>query len=208
MKTLIAIPCGDFCHTDFLRALLSLEVTGQIQYTFAQGSLIYDARNQLAGVAMDGGFDRLLWLDSDIVFPPDLLRVFNADLDEGRDIVAGLYVSRKKPITPVVYERCYYTQEDRWPTPHVDAFKAWPNEPFKCAAFGFGAVLMKTELLRKVHERFSLPFTPTAGFGEDISFCLRASELGAELWCDPRVPLAHIGLAAYTPGMLTKEATA
>ena len=40
MRTLIAIPCMDYCHTDFLRALLSLEISGEVQYTFAQSSLI------------------------------------------------------------------------------------------------------------------------------------------------------------------------
>ena len=48
MKTLIAIPCMDMIHADFVRSLLSMEINGQAQYTFAQSSLIYDARNQLA----------------------------------------------------------------------------------------------------------------------------------------------------------------
>lgn len=60
MRTLIAIPCGDSCPTDFLRSLLSLEIVGEAQFTFAQGSLVYDARNKLCSIALDGGFDRVL----------------------------------------------------------------------------------------------------------------------------------------------------
>ena len=103
MKTLIAIPCGDSCPTDFLRSLLSLEIVGEAQFTFAQGSLVYDARNKLCSIALDGGFDRVLWLDSDMVFPRDLMRRFSAHLDAGKEMVCGAYASRKPPIQPVVY---------------------------------------------------------------------------------------------------------
>ena len=30
-------------------------------------------------------------------------------------------------------------------------------------------------------------------FGEDISFCIRARELGYKLICDPRIKVSHIG---------------
>lgn len=200
MKTLIAIPCGDFCHTDFLRALLSLEVSGEIQYTFAQGSLIYDARNQLAEVAINGGFDRVLWLDSDMIFPPDTLKRLNKDLDEGREIVSGLYVSRKAPIRPVVYSALYVDKN----APHAKPVDEWGEELFRCAGFGFGTVLMETALLKRVRDAYGQPFTPAGGFGEDLSFCLRAKEAGAELWCDPGIPLNHLGIAVYSSEMLRR----
>ena len=105
MKTLIAIPCLDMVHTEFLRSLLGLELSGEVQYTFAQNTLIYDGRNQLAGVAMDGGFDAVLWLDSDMAVPGDLLKRMLAHFEEGREMVTGLYFTRKAPIAPVIYRR-------------------------------------------------------------------------------------------------------
>ena len=39
---------------------------------------------------------------------------------------------------------------------------------------------------------------PQAGFGEDIAFCMRAKELGAELWCDSTIKCGHVGMAVYT----------
>ena len=86
MKTLIAIPCMDMIHADFVRALLSLEIFGEVQYTFAQSSLIYDARNQLAEIAVKGGFDRVLWLDSDMQFPASTFRRLHEHLDLGAEI--------------------------------------------------------------------------------------------------------------------------
>ena len=55
----------DSCPTDFLRSLLGLEIVGTAQFTFAQGSLIYDSRNKLCSIALENDFDRVLWLDGD-----------------------------------------------------------------------------------------------------------------------------------------------
>lgn len=198
MKTLIAIPCGDSCPTDFLRSLLSLEIVGEAQFTFAQGSLVYDARNKLCSIALDGGFDRVLWLDSDMVFPRDLMRRFSAHLDAGKEIVCGAYASRKPPIQPVVYEDFGFHDAEPWPEPYTTPVKQpLPSEMFSVAGCGFGAVMVTVDLIRRVRDQFGLPFSPAAGFGEDLSFCLRAREAGAEIWCDPGVELGHIGVAYY-----------
>lgn len=200
MKTLIAIPCGDMCSTDFLRALLSMEIVGEAQFTFAQSSLIYDARNNLADVAINENFDRVLWLDSDMVFPADLMKRFSADLDEGMEMVTGVYVSRKAPIAPVLYETLEIKREGdkKWVTPIHIRCKTIYAEPFEVAGCGFGAVMMTVDLLRRVKEQLGLPFTPAVGFGEDLSFCLRAREVGAKIICDPRPQLAHVGLRYFT----------
>lgn len=198
MKTLIAIPCGDTCPTDFLRSLLSLEIVGEAQYTFAQGSLVYDARNKLCSIAMDGGFDRVLWLDSDMVFPRDLMRRFSDHLDAGKEMVCGAYASRKPPIQPVVYEDFGFRDAQPWPEPYTTPVQEpLPAEMFRVAGCGFGAVMLTVDLLRRVYSKFGLPFSPAVGFGEDLSFCIRAKEVGAEIWCDPGVELGHIGVAYY-----------
>lgn len=198
MKTLIAIPCGDSCPTDFLRSLLSLEIVGEAQFTFAQGSLVYDARNKLCSIALDDGFDRVLWLDSDMVFPRDLMRRFSAHLDAGKEMVCGAYASRKAPIQPVVYGDFGFHDAKPWPEPYTTPVQQpLPAEIFRVAGCGFGAVMVTVDLIRRVRDQFGLPFSPAAGFGEDLSFCLRAREVGAEIWCDPGVELGHIGVAYY-----------
>ena len=200
MKTLIAIPCGDFCHTDFLRALLGLEIIGEAQFTFAQGSLVYDARNKLCDIAMEGGFDRVLWLDSDMSFPRDLLRRLSAHIDDGAEIVTGLCVTRKDPIQTTVYSDIGMRQDpgEKYPTPYRTPVQNIPDAPFAVAACGMAAVLMTTDLIRRVHEQFGLPFSPIAGFGEDLSFCIRARELGAKILCEPGPEIGHVGMHTYT----------
>ena len=105
MRTFIAIPCMDMVHTDFFRSCVGLEVSGEVQWTTAQNSLIYDARNKLVEMAIDGDFDRILWLDSDMIFDRYLFRRLSEHLDQGREMISGLYFSKKPPIHPVIYSR-------------------------------------------------------------------------------------------------------
>ena len=184
MRTLIAVPAMDMLSTDFCRSCVGLQLSGEVQWTFSQGSLVYDGRNLLSETAIRDGFDRVLWLDSDMVFDPFLFRRLSEHLDLGREMITGIYVSRKAPIRPVLY-------------------RSIRRDP---AENGFGAVMMTTELLRAVRDRFGLPFSPMPGFGEDLSFCLRVEELGREIWCDSSIRLGHAGSAVFTEEMLGQSA--
>lgn len=195
MKTLIAIPCGDMCHTAFLRSLVGMEVRGDVQYAFAQGSLIYDARNQLAQMAVEGEFDRVLWLDSDMEFPRETFERLSALL-ETRRMVSALYFTRRKPITPVAYSRMYWQNENGIQVPRADAITEWGKDLFKAQAVGLGVCMMETSLLKEV-KRLGLPFSPVYGFGEDLSFCQRVNALGVDIWVDPTLRIGHIGQTAF-----------
>lgn len=201
MKTFVAIPCMDMVNTSFVRSLIGMRLTegDSFNYCFSQASLVYDSRNKLANMAIEGGYDRVLWLDSDMVFQADLLERLGADLDEGRDLVSGLYFTRKPPIRPAVYQRLgmYPRPVDGATVPTAEPVAELPEEIFEAEGIGFGAVLMSVKLLKDVADRFGLPFSPILGFGEDFSFCLRARELGAHLWCDPRVVLQHEGMHLF-----------
>ena len=200
MKTLIAIPCMDMLHADFVRSLLGLEIIGEVQYTFAQSSLIYDARNQLASVVLDGGFDRVLWLDSDMLFPSWTFRRLTEHLDAGKECVSGLYFGRRPPFGPIIYKDLRLEDVgEKWPMPRADAYEDFPEETiFPVRAFGFGCCMMTAALLRRVFDGCGSPFAPIAGYGEDLSFCIRAGDLGATLWCDSALKLGHVGVMTYT----------
>ena len=106
MRTLIAIPCLDMVHTLFFASMLSLRKPEGTEVAIASCSLVYESRHTLALKAINEGFDRVLWLDSDMTFDPDMLERFSADLDQGLDFVCGLFFTRKNPIKPCVYEVC------------------------------------------------------------------------------------------------------
>lgn len=198
MKTLIAIPCMDTVHTLFFDAMLRLRFPADTQVVTSKSSLIYDARNMLARLAVEQDFDRVLWLDSDITFEPDLVERLSAAMDEGREFVTGLYFTRRAPIKPCVYEHCgMIVGSGGRPRPIADSFTDIPEHVFQVAAAGFGGCMVSVDLIRRIAEKYGLPFSPITGFGEDLSFCLRATELGVPLWCDPSIRLGHVGQVIF-----------
>ena len=200
MKTMVAIPCMDMINTQFMQSVLNLGFFGECQLALASGSLVYDARNQLAEKAVDEGFDRVLWLDSDMTFQPDMFKRFHEDLDEGRDFVSGLYVKRKVPIEPVIYSKCEETKNEQGRNvPVIESYKDYPRDSiFDIQACGFGAVMMNTSVIKTVMDHYGLPFYPAGGFGEDLIFCYRARMQRIPIYCDSRIKCGHIGYYTFT----------
>ena len=199
MKTLVAVPCMDMVQTSFMNSLLRLMSVDETQISFRVSSLVYDSRNLLAGEAVSQGYDRILFLDSDMVFQPDLLVRLSKDLDEGRDYVCGLFFRRKPPYKPVIYKDLHYHRDGLKLDMKLEPFLDYPqNEIFEVAGSGFGAVMMTTELVNKVGDKFGYPFSPEMGFGEDLSFCWRVKQLGIPMYCDSSVKVGHVGMGTIS----------
>lgn len=200
MKTLIAIPCMDMIHTGFARSLLSMDKPGEVVCVLVQNTLIYNARNLIAQKAIEEGFDRVLWLDSDMVIPEDAMTILSDDMDKGMDFVSGLYFKRKPPYTPVIYNDVDWKVNDDGTVevkavPFEDYLK---NQIFLIDGSGFGCCMTSISLLKDMVEKFGAPFTPLMGMGEDLAFCWRMGKAGYNLFCDSRVKCGHIGQYVYS----------
>lgn len=198
-KILIAVPCMDMVSARFAQSLTTLKKVGQCTVSFLIGSLVYDSRNKLAGLAMQMEADYIMWFDSDMVFQPDTLERMMDVMDKNPDIdiLSGLYVRRGAPFTPVIFSKLEVNEhgELEW-----DDVVNIPDEPFEVAGCGFGCVLMKTDCLYEIasKENGGMWFTPIAGAGEDCAFCIRARESGYKIWCDPKIELGHMAYAPVT----------
>lgn len=199
MKTLIAVPCMDMIQTSFVKSLFGLISTGETKLSFRVSSLVYDSRNTLAGEAITQGYDRILFLDSDMAFQPDLFIKLSKDMDEGREYVTGLCFKRKPPFTPVIYKELAYKCEGLNPEMKLESYLDYPkDEIFEIAGSGCAAVMMTTDLINRVGAKFGYPFSPLMGFGEDVSFCWRVQQLGVPMFCDSRIKVGHVGLCTIT----------
>lgn len=205
-KTMIAIPCMDTVPTVFLERMLGLARPTSTLVVTARNSLVYDARNLLGETAIKHGYERILFIDSDMVFDMDLLIKLSADLDEGRRFVTALCFTRKNPILPCIYSETGYRKtgditsdgQERWET-FLNCMDNYPKDSiFPIKACGLAACMIETSVIQEVYARFGSPFSPVAGFGEDLSFCRRCDELGIEMWCDSRIKVGHIAQKVVT----------
>lgn len=200
MKTLIAIPCMDMLPADFLRSLLQMQIIGEVDYDIVTSSLIYDARNQILQRSMSGGYDFILWFDSDMQIPYDAMWKMKIGLEEGYDMISGLYFQRKPLYRPTIYSRCELVRlEGGKLDPVAECFENYPRGTrFDIEACGFGCVMMTMDLVRKVTDKYGkMPFMPVGGFGEDLSFCMRVRKAGGRIGCDSSILAGHVGRMVF-----------
>lgn len=193
MKTLICVPCMDMVHTSFMRSLLSLRPVGDVRFGITRSTLIYDARNLLADQAVKEGYDFTLWLDSDMTFEPDIMERLFARMEEGHDLVSGLYFTRRTPFRPVLFDQCRVFEKDGVQGSTLVWYDNYAEDSvFKIEACGFGGVMVRVDLLKRIKDAFGTPFSPLFALGEDLSFAIRANALGADMVCDSSIKLGHV----------------
>lgn len=192
---LILTPCGGYENS----VKFTKSVVNMIAYSWMQGLRIYQmgitermvvdwARNDLARKAKDHvneftgeKFTHILWLDDDHVFEADLACVLAR---HDKEMVSALYYARVGKTLPVVYVK----------DESGDAYKHFPltQAPgclFQCDAVGFGAMLMRRDVLDRVPQPW---FTIDYKAGEDIAFCVSVRKQGIKIWCDGQYSLGHI----------------
>ena len=199
-KVFIAVPMMYKVDSQFMTSMMGLETNGIAKLGVHVGSLVYSARNDLTVQALDGGYEYILWLDSDMVFDSDLLMRLMDDMSYGYEYVSGLCFRKKFPTEPVIAKKLWWKQDENGIDHGAEVYLDYPeNEVFEVAGSGFGCVMMKTQLALEVAERFRMsPFLPLPQMGEDYSFCWRLGRLGKKMYCDSSVKLGHVGSYIFT----------
>lgn len=191
MKLLIAVPSLDMVHVKFVASLTALvqrlDRDGvDVDVKFMTGTLVYIARDRLAAHAIINNYSHVLWLDADMVFDDELLY----DLQFAhQDFVSGIARSRRPP-----YSSCLFSSLSM-----LTRVEEYPRDTFQVDGCGFACVLIKTELLKAVKDKYGSCFLPMAQYGEDLAFCYRATQLGYKIYGEPAARLGHIGSLVIYP---------
>ena len=198
-KTLIAVPAHEMVHARFAEALMNLDKPAGTGFAMITNTLIYTARNLIAQNAVNAGFDQVLWIDSDMIFPSDTLIRLSADIDEGRDIVSALCFTRRENSVPCIQsDLTWEVKPDGWVNTNADIYLDYPRDQvFEVAGCGFGCVMTSAALLKKMIDKYGAPFYPLMGMGEDTTFCFRARQDGEKIYCDSRIKIGHIGSKVF-----------
>lgn len=159
-----------------------------------EGSLVPWAREDIFKIALDQGCSHLLFCDTDMKFPSHTIRQM---LELKKDIIGTWSFKRKLPQEPTVHVREESPDNYIWRNALPEER---PTDPFckmagRLIAVGTGLMLIDLGKLASLEvPRFRADY---GGPGEDLYFCNTAIKAGFEVWCDPRIPVKHIGDYEY-----------
>ena len=193
-KVAICVPSGDMVHKGFAMSLAAMAYTSAktnahpaipIAIIGTEGSLIVRNRNTAVDEAIKQGVDYVLFLDSDLQFPPGTLRML---LAHERDIVGATYIQREEPHRLLGK----WKPDTLLTTDSLNEVDALPG----------GCILINVKVFKDmVKPYFRTPAFEANGVdpewiqGEDYYFCEQAKKLGFKIWLDAElsVALGHIG---------------
>lgn len=199
-RVAVCIPCGDqvmslwaFDYARMMGHTIRHRPEINMVELFTRGSLVPKQREMLAFDALETGYTHLLWLDTDMLFPPDtLLRL----LDRHHRIVGANYVERRPPYVPNAFPNLQ--------TPNVRLFTE-PEDTglVEVEALGFGCILIEADVFRHLPRPwFAAAWVAQIQefMGEDVYFCNKAREHGERVWLDHDLSqqIGHIGYHPFT----------
>jgi len=199
-KVLIAVPVDSVVaassYQNHLEYMFRLgKKVRDLPYDFSigiiEGCFTPVARERICETAVQAGMDFVFMFDDDMILPMDCVeKLLRHDLD----IVAALAFMKRPPHHPVIFSQRRGFENGKMYF-STDTIQNYPkNSLFECDAVGFGAVLIKVDLLKKMPTPW---FQSTCGTGEDLLFCFNAKQhANAPTYVDTSVKAGH--LAART----------
>lgn len=196
----------------------------KVEPRFSEGTYLSDQRNELSFLAKKTESD-LLFIDSDMIFKPQEIDYILEAMDSNPDIniIGGLYFARREPHFPISMKLLSDKElkeasknDDRITIEDKEYFFKMnlheiPDIPYTIKeglGVGTGFLYVKNYILQEMWKKENIrkhgkPFSyyhMSNGdeIKEDLAFCLRANKMGFQVWCDPRVELAHLGKLKIT----------
>jgi hypothetical protein len=196
IKLSILVPTRDMVHSHFAYSLSQLikittEAGIDTYLYFDSSTILLNQREKLIEEAIKVESDYVLWLDSDMMFPSNVvLRL----LSHNKDIVACNYMKRSIPMKTVAY-----TDLNNW--------DSWvPLEPkeelVKVQGVGMGCMLMKTKVFQdliKPYFEFRYKEDTQDWFGEDFILLDKLQKNNYEIYIDTilSMDIKHMGIYAF-----------
>lgn len=161
-----------------------------------RGFTIAENRNYCVIQAQKNNSDYLFFVDDDMTFPKDTLQRL---LNNHREIVGVNSYSRCLPLSSTVG-----MMDRNGKYMHPDRYSAFemkiPDTLFEAYFVGTGVLLIDMgvfKVLKAPYFAFSVDKNGQVKNGEDGTFCDKARKVGFKVWCDPTIPIGHLGEMEY-----------
>ena len=186
-KILIAIPTFENIMPETFKSIYDLDPCGnELSFEFVKGYDCARARNDIVQKAMDGGFDYIFMVDSDMIIPQDALQRL---LEYPTEICLGLCPRKNtKDGTTCIYKFGQINYNDAY------TYHDLPEEPRVLVhGGGMACALIKVDVFKDLQYPYFKYVTYDNGseLSEDLYFCSQAKANGYNIFVDTRVRCGH-----------------
>ena len=190
MRILIAVPTFETISTETYKSIWDMDKAGcQADFEAVKGYDCARARNRMAKIAIDGKYDLILMVDSDIVVPEDALVKM---MEHPADMVLGCYPHGHKgdqEHLAELFRLGQYNFAERIPYSELTG-----QDRIRVKGGGLGCALISVSAL----DQLSAPqfkyvtYDNGSALSEDLFFCLKMFNAGKTIEADPRVKCGHV----------------
>ena len=186
MSVLIAVPTFETIAPECFRAIYNLQ-GNDLTFDFVKGYDCAKARNEIVRKTLEGGFDYVLMVDSDVVIPSNAITHM---LESPVDVCFGVYARKTKTGETELFKDGTFDYINRYTFKELAEMD---TDRIRVKGARFGCALVK----REVFERLEYPWFEFHSWenntflSEDLSFCTKASVF-YPLYADIRVKCGHI----------------
>ncbi len=158
----------------------------------------YVARNRNASVqtAIEKEASHIIFIDNDQTFRPSAIQRL---LDHDKDIACAPYNARPGPGRPLTSVVKLLDDKGELETDGSMKEIDMPAGLFKVGGSGTGFMMIKTSIFEKLDKPYFVAWEDENGehHTEDIDFCIKARKAGFDVWCNPTIPIGHIGTQEF-----------
>lgn len=192
-KIFFAIPTGRMAiDPRFYGHFLALKKPAGSIASFANGQSPARNRNVLIEQAILSNCTHILFLDDDVILPPDAV---DSLLSHDKDIVSALYLMREYPHQPIIFGSA---AEDgsvihKYPTDDECSL-------IEIVACGLGACLINLNIFKRLEKPYiRLGELEIDQWCDDIGFFKRVREAHIKIYCDLSVQAGHYSTVTILP---------
>lgn len=201
-EVLVAILTREMVSTAWAQGLRNLSLPSASNIIFLSGMPYDHARNSACEKILEFNFTWLLFIDDDVVPPPD---VYARLVAHGKDIISGLYFRRSEPTSMPVMLRKGSGPTDR--PAFITDFK--PGDVIEADMVGAGCLLIHRRVIEKMKANWfewkvdqkQLPEIERTS--EDFTFCTSAKAMGFNIYVDTSISCQHVGFGKSELGTFT-----
>lgn len=186
MSILIATPTFENIAPECFRAIYNLK-GNDLSFDFVKGYDCAKARNDIARKALNGGFEYVLMVDSDVIVPPDTISNM---LDSPVDVCFGIYPRKSTTGETELFKEGTFDFKNRYTYAELDELE---SDKITVKGSGFGCALIKTEVFKNLEYPWFdfVSYENDTYLSEDLFFCMMAG-VRYKLIADTRVRCGHI----------------